>query len=161
MVEVKLKKPKMVDEFKSFILKGNVLDLAVGIIIGIAFGSVVNSMVNDVIMPPVGLALGGADFRDAYIVLKDGPGAASPPYTSLANATADGANTWRVGLFINTVINFLIVGFTIFMIVRVANKAKRKQEEAPKDPTDKGCPRCFMKVPLKATRCGHCTSEIG
>ena len=160
MVEVKLKKPKMVDEFKTFILKGNVLDLAVGIIIGIAFGAVINSMVNDVIMPPVGLALGGADFKDTYIVLKDGPGAAVPPYQSLANATADGANTWRVGQFVNTLINFLIIGFVIFMIVRVANKAKRKEEEAPKDPTDKDCPRCLMKVPLKATKCGHCTSDL-
>ncbi len=161
MVEVKLKKPKMVDEFRTFILKGNVLDLAVGIIIGLAFSGVINSMVNDVIMPPVGLALGGADFKDTYIVLKDGPGAATPPYPSLANATADGANTWRVGLFVNTIINFLIIGFVVFMIIRVANKAKRKQETADKDPTDKDCPRCLMKVPVKATKCGHCTSDIG
>jgi large conductance mechanosensitive channel len=148
----------MVDEFKAFIMKGNVLDLAVAVIIGLAFGGVINSMVNDVIMPPIGVALGGADFKDLYVVLKDGPGPAAPPYASLANATADGASTWRIGLFINAVINFAIIAFVIFWIVKLANKAKRKQEAA--EPTEKDCPQCLMKVPIKATRCGHCTSDI-
>lgn len=158
MVDVKIKKPKMVDEFREFILKGNVLDLAVGIIIGLAFSGVINSMVSDVIMPPVGLALGGADFKDTYVVLKDGPGNLTAPYASLAEASADGAVTWRLGLFVNTIINFLIIGFIIFLIVKAANKAKRKQEK--QEPTERDCPRCLMKVPIKATKCGHCASEI-
>ena len=159
MVELKVTKPKMVDEFREFLLKGNVLDLAVGIIIGLAFSGVVNSLVNDVIMPPVGLALGGADFSDTYVVLKPGTDG-NTTYASLAAAKAAGAVTWRLGLFLNTIINFVIIGFVIFMIVRVANKARRKQEAAPAAQPERDCPRCMMKVPLKATRCGHCTSEL-
>ena len=150
----------MLDEFKKFIMRGNVLDLAVGIIIGLAFSGVINSLVTDVIMPPVGLAIGGADFSESYLVLKAGVDG-NTSYPSLAAAKAAGAVTWRIGLFVNTVINFVIVGFVIFMIVRMAAKAQRKKEEAPKEPTEKDCPRCIMKVPIKATRCGHCTSEIG
>jgi large conductance mechanosensitive channel len=157
MVEMKLKKPKMMDEFKTFLLKGNVLDLAVGIIIGLAFSGVINSLVNDVIMPPVGLAIGGADFSETFVVLKPGTDH-NTTYPSLAAAKAAGAVTWRVGLFVNTIINFIIIGFVIFMIVKVANKAKRKQEAG--EPTEKDCPRCMMKIPIKATRCGHCTSEL-
>ncbi len=162
MVEVaglKVKKPKMLDEFREFITKGNVLDLAVGIIIGLAFSGVVNSMVNDVIMPPVGLALGGADFSETYIVLK--PGAdGNTTYPSLAAAKAAGAVTWRLGLFVNTIINFVIIGFVIFMIVKTANNARRKREEPKNDPTERDCPHCLMRVPIKATKCGHCTSDI-
>ena len=158
MAEIKLKKPKMMDEFKDFLLKGNVLDLAVGIIIGLAFSGVINSLVNDVIMPPVGLALGGADFADSYVVLKPGTDG-NTTYPSLAAAKAAGANTWRIGLFVNAIINFVIIGFVIFMIVKAANKAKKKKEAG--EPTEKDCPRCLMKVPIKATRCGHCTSDIG
>ena len=160
MAEIKLKKPKMMDEFKEFLLKGNVLDLAVGIIIGLAFSGVVSSLVNDVIMPPVGLALGGADFAETYVVLKPGTDGNST-YPSLAAAKAAGAVTWRIGLFVNAIINFVIIGFVIFMIVRVANKAKKKQAEEPKkDPTERDCPHCLMKVPIKATKCGHCTADI-
>jgi large conductance mechanosensitive channel len=158
VVELKMKKPKMMDEFKTFLLKGNVLDLAVGIIIGLAFSGVVSSLVSDVVMPPVGLAIGGADFSETYVVLKPGVDG-NTTYPSLAAAKAAGAVTWRIGLFVNTIINFIIIGFVIFMIVKVANKAKKKQEAG--DPTEKDCPRCLMKVPIKASRCGHCTSEIG
>jgi large conductance mechanosensitive channel len=144
-------------EFKGFIMKGNVMDMAVGIIIGIAFGAVITSMVNDVLMPPIGLALGGADFKESFVVLKEG----SPhgPYPSLANATAAGATTLRYGAFINTIINFIIIAFCIFMIVKVITNM-RKKEEAEKAATEKDCPHCQMKVPIKATKCGHCTSEI-
>jgi large conductance mechanosensitive channel len=154
-----LKKPKMVDEFKAFIMKGNVMDLAVGVIIGLAFSGVITSMVNDVIMPPIGLALGGADFKEIYVVLKDGPGNATPPYESLVAAQNDGAVTWRIGLFVNAVINFVIIALVIFLIVKAIAKAKRK-EEAKKEATEKDCPKCLMKVPIKATKCGHCTSDI-
>ena len=154
-----IKKPKMVDEFRAFILKGNVLDLAVGVIIGLAFSGVINSMVGDVLMPPIGLALGGADFSNIYVVLKDGPGNATPPYESLDAAKADGAVTWRIGSFVNAVINFIIIAFVIFLVVRAANKAKRK-EEAVKVETEKDCPKCLMKIPIKATKCGHCTADL-
>lgn len=153
------KKPKLIDDFRAFIMKGNVLDMAVGIIIGLAFSAVVTSMVSDVIMPPVGLALGGADFSETYVVLKEGADG-NTTYPSLAAAKEAGAVTWRVGLFVNTLINFMIVGFVIFMIVRMAAKAQRKKEEAPKDPTDKDCPKCLMKIPIKATKCGHCTADL-
>lgn len=155
----KVQKTKMVQEFKAFIMKGNVLDLAVGIIIGIAFGTVITSLVNDVIMPPIGLALGGVDFKEAYVVLKDGSPAG--PYTSLANATAAGAVTWRFGVFINTVINFLIIAFAVFMMVRtVANMRKKEEAKEAKAPTEKECNYCKMKVPITATKCGHCTSAL-
>lgn len=158
MVELKVKKPKMLDEFRAFLLKGPVLDLAFGIIIGIAFSGVINSMVNDVIMPPIGVALGGADFQDTYIVLKPGTDGNST-YPNLAAAKAAGASTWRIGLFVNAIINFVIIGFVIFLLVRAMAKAKRKEEKA--EPTEKDCPHCLMKVPIKATKCGHCTSDLG
>jgi large conductance mechanosensitive channel len=161
---VKVREVKMIQEFKSFIMKGNVLDLAVGIIIGLAFGTVVNSLVNDVIMPPIGLATGGADFKDSYVVLKDAPGY-SGNYTSLSEAQKLGAVTWRYGLFINTIINFLIVAWAVFMLVKAVAKMRAKaeaKEEAKKEeaPTEKECPHCLMKIPMKATKCGHCTSEL-
>jgi large conductance mechanosensitive channel len=108
-------------------------------------------------MPPVGVALGGADFKDTFLVLKPGTDG-NTTYATLEAANAAGASTWRVGLFLNAVINFLIIGFVVFMIVRAAGKAKRKEEAKP--PTDKDCPKCLMKVPIKATKCGHCTSDI-
>lgn len=140
-------------------MKGNVLDLAVGVIIGLAFSGVINSMVTDVIMPPIGLALGGADFSNIYVVLKDGPGNATAPYESLDAAKADGAVTWRIGSFVNAVINFIIIAFVIFLIVKAANKAKKK-EEAAKEATEKDCPKCLMKIPIKATKCGHCGADL-
>jgi len=147
----------MLKEFREFILRGNVLDLAVGVIIGAAFGGVVTSLVNDVIMPPIGLGLGQVDFKDLFVLLKEGttPG----PYASVAAAKAAGAVTLNYGAFVNTVINFLIVGFAIFLVVRGANKLHRKAEAAP-PPTAKDCPYCLSSVPLKATRCAHCTSEL-
>ena len=147
----------MFKEFKEFALKGNVVDMAVGIIIGAAFGTIVNSLVADIIMPPIGLILGKVDFSSLFIVLKEGkvPG----PYHSLAVAKAAGAVTMNYGAFINTVVSFLIVSFAVFLLVRNVNKLRR-EEEAPSVPTTKECPYCFSAIPLKATRCAYCTSEI-
>jgi len=155
---VRFKEVKTIQEFKAFIMKGNVLDLAVGIIIGLAFGTVVNSLVNDVIMPPIGLATGGADFKDSYVVLKDAPGYQGN-YTSLSEAQQLGAVTWRYGLFVNTVINFIIVAWAVFMLVKAVAKMRAK-EDAKKVETEKECPHCLMKIPIKAMKCGHCTSTL-
>lgn len=158
--KLKLKKPKMMDEFRDFISKGNVFGLAVGIIIGIAFGAVINSMVGDVIMPPVGLATGGNDFSDNYVVLKPGHdvnGTEKSSFKSLAEAKSMGANTFRYGLFINTLINFLIIALVIFAMVKGINMMKKP---TPKDPTTKACPECDTQIPLKAKRCPHCTSQL-
>ena len=148
----------MLKEFKEFALRGNVVDMAVGIIIGGAFGTIVKSLVSDVIMPPIGLAMGGVDFSDLFIVLKQGT--TSGPYTALADAQAAGAVTINYGLFINSVISFLIVAFAVFQLVRTMNKLKRKEETAPAEPTEKECPKCCTTIPIKAVRCPHCTSEI-
>jgi len=147
----------MLKEFREFIMRGNVLDLAVGVIIGAAFGGVVTSLANDVIMPPIGIALGQVDFKELFVLLKEGttPG----PYASVAAAKAAGAVTLNWGAFVNTLINFIIVGFSIFMMVRLANKLHKKPEPAPAAPT-KECPYCLSSVPLKATRCPQCTSEL-
>jgi large conductance mechanosensitive channel len=136
-------------------MKGNVLDMAVGIIIGAAFGPIVNSLVNDIIMPPIGLLLGNVDFTNIFAVLKEGK--AAGPYASLAVAKAAGAVSMNFGLFINTLINFLIVAFAVFILVKNVNRF-RKQEEAA--PTTKDCPFCFSSIPIKATRCPNCTSEL-
>ena len=132
----------MLKEFKEFALRGNVVDMAVGIIIGGAFGTIVKSLVSDVIMPPIGLAMGGVDFSDLFIVLKQGT--TSGPYTALADAQAAGAVTINYGLFINSVISFLIVAFAVFQLVRTMNKLKRKEETAPAEPTEKECPKCCI-----------------
>jgi len=153
---VVIKKPKFMDDFKAFITKGNMMDLAVGIIIGVAFGAVITSLVNDVLMPPIGLALGGVDFKEWYILLKEGT--VGGPYPSLSAATTDGAVTWRFGMFINALINFLIVALVIFMIVKAMASMKRK--EAAKSPTTRACPHCDTQISLKATRCPNCTSEV-
>ncbi len=145
----------MLKEFKEFAMKGNVLDMAVGIIIGAAFGGIVTSLVNDVIMPPIGLLLGNVDFSNIFAVLKEGKTAG--PYVSMAAAKAAGAVTMNVGVFINTIINFLIVAFAIFLLIRSVNRF-RKQEEAA--PTTKDCAFCFTKIPIEATRCPNCTSEL-
>jgi large conductance mechanosensitive channel len=145
----------MFKEFKEFAMRGNVLDMAVGIIIGAAFGTIVTSLVNDVIMPPIGLLLGNVDFSNIFAVLKEGKVAG--PYASVASAKAAGAVTLNVGLFINTVINFLIVAFAIFLLIRSINKLKRQEEAAP---ATKDCPYCLTSIPIKATRCAHCTSEL-
>ncbi len=148
----------MLKEFKEFAMRGNVLDMAVGIVIGAAFGAIVASFVADVIMPPIGLLLGNVDFSNIFAVLKEGKVAG--PYASVAAAKAAGATTINVGLFINTIINFLIVAFAIFLVVKNVNKLKRKEEAPPAAPTTKDCPYCLSAIPIKATRCGHCTSEL-
>ncbi len=146
----------MFKEFKEFAMKGNVLDMAVGIIIGAAFGPIVTSMVNDIIMPPIGLLLGNVDFSNIFAVLKEGSKTAGP-YASIAAAKAAGAVTMNFGLFVNTIINFIIVAFAVFILVKNVNRF-RKQEEAA--PTKKDCPFCFSSIPIKATRCPSCTSEL-
>jgi large conductance mechanosensitive channel len=147
----------MFKEFKAFALRGNVLDLAVGIIIGAAFGTVVKSLVDDVIMPPVGLALGGVDFANLFYSLKAGPEVA-PPYATVAEAQAAGAVTINYGQFINNVITFIIVAFAVFLIVRAANRLR--PQEAAAAPATKDCPYCRMAIPAGATRCPHCTTEL-
>ncbi|MGD8406972.1 MAG: large conductance mechanosensitive channel protein MscL [Anaerolineales bacterium] len=144
----------MLKEFKEFVMRGNVLDLAVAVIIGGAFGKIITSFVNDVLMPPIGLLLGGVDFTNLFWAL-DGN-----TYDSLEAATAAGAATINYGVFINTVIDFLIVAFVIFLVVKSANAAKKKEAPAPAEPTTKECPHCFTTIPIKATRCPNCTSEL-
>ena len=146
----------MLKDFKEFVMRGNVLDLAVGIIIGGAFGTIVKSLVDDVIMPPVGLALGNVDFSDLFLLLKAGPKGA-PPYATLAEAQAAGAVTINYGLFVNSVIAFLIIALAVFLVVRAANRLQRAEAPAP---TTKDCPYCRMAIPLGATRCPECTSEL-
>jgi large conductance mechanosensitive channel len=147
----------MLKEFKEFAMRGNVLDMAVGIIIGAAFGTIVSSFVNDIVMPPIGLLLGGVDFADLFILLKGGDPAG--PYASLVDAQAAGAVTMNYGIFINAVISFLIVAFVLFLFIRGMNRLRR-EEEAPAEPTTKDCPYCLSAIPIKATRCAHCTSEL-
>jgi large conductance mechanosensitive channel len=144
----------MLKEFKAFIMKGNVVDLAVAVIIGAAFGAIVTSLVNDIIMPPIGLLLGKVNFSDLFINLS------GQTYTSLAAAKAAGAPTINYGLFLNTVINFVIIALVIFMIVRLLTNMQRKPAPAPAAPTTKDCPFCYTSIPIKATRCPNCTSEL-
>ena len=143
----------MFKEFKEFAMRGNVLDLAIAVIIGAAFGAIVTSMVNDIIMPPIGLAMKGINFQDLFVAL-DGKA-----YASLADAKKAGAPIIAYGNFINTVINFLIVAFVIFLIVKQVNRFK-KPVAAPEAPSTKECPYCISAVPMKAIRCPHCTSEL-
>ncbi|NLJ50424.1 MAG: large-conductance mechanosensitive channel protein MscL [Candidatus Atribacteria bacterium] len=149
---------KLIDEFKEFISRGNVVDLAVGFIIGTAFGAIVKSLVSDIIMPPIGLALGKVDFSNLFVVLKEGdtPG----PYYTVASAQEAGAVTLNYGLFINSIITFLIIALAVFMIVKVINNMQRKKEAPPAAPTTKECPFCFTAIPIKAVRCPNCTSEL-
>jgi large conductance mechanosensitive channel len=147
----------MLKEFKAFALRGNVLDLAVGVIIGAAFGTVVKSLVDDVIMPPVGLAMGNVDFADLFVLLKAGP-KAPPPYATVADANAAGAVTINYGQFINNIITFVIVAFAVFLIVRAANRMR--PQDAAAAPATKDCPYCRMAIPVGATRCPHCTTEL-
>jgi large conductance mechanosensitive channel len=148
----------MLKEFKEFAMRGNVLDMAVGIIIGAAFGTIVSSLVADVIMPPIGLLLGNVDFSNLFLVLKHGT--AQGPLESLAEAKAAGAVTINYGMFINHVISFVIVAFSVFLIIRAVNRLKRTSEPAPAAPTTKQCPQCLSTIPIKATRCAYCTSEL-
>ena len=147
----------MMKEFKEFAVKGNVVDMAVGIIIGAAFGTIVKSLVADVIMPPIGLLLGNVDFANLFIVLKGGAGAS---FTTIADAQAAGAVTLNYGVFINTIISFLIVAFAVFILIRNINKLKRKEEAPAAEPTTKECPFCLTAVPIKAVKCFNCTSDL-
>lgn len=145
----------MFKEFKEFAMRGNVMDMAVGIIIGGAFGKIVSSFVKDIIMPPIGLMLGKVDFSQLFVDLS-GKG-----YATLAEAQEAGAATVNYGVFFNTLLDFVIIAFAIFMVVRAMNRLNRKEEAPPAAPTTKACPKCLMDVPIKASRCGHCTSELG
>ena len=144
----------MLKEFKEFIMRGNVLDMAIGIVIGGAFGKIVTSLVNDILMPPIGVLLGNVDFASLFINLS------GKPYASLADAKAAGAATINYGLFVNTVIDFVIVAFVIFLLIRAVNRMRREKETAPAAPTTKECPYCLSSIPIKATRCANCTSQL-
>jgi len=143
-------------EFREFAMRGNVVDMAVGIIIGAAFGAIVKSLVSDIIMPPIGLILGNVDFSNLFVVLKEGAAQAGP-YASLDAAQKAGAVTLNYGLFLNSVVTFLILAFAVFLLVRGLNRLKRQEEAAP---TTKECPHCLSKVPVKAVRCAYCTSDL-
>jgi len=144
----------MLREFKEFAMRGNVLDMAVGIIIGAAFGKIVSSFVNDVIMPPIGLLLGNVDFSNLFINLS------GQPYASLAAAKAAGAPVVAIGVFLNSIFDFLIVAFVIFLLIRQVNRTKRQTEVPAVAPITRECPFCWSSIPMKATRCPHCTSEL-
>jgi large conductance mechanosensitive channel len=148
----------MFKEFKEFAMRGNVLDMAVGIIIGAAFGGIVSSLVSDLIMPPFGLILGNIDFSNFFLVLKEGK--LVGPYASVAAAKAAGAVSINYGVFVNTVVSFVIVVFSVFLLIRGMNEMRRKEEALPPVPTTKECTYCFSSIPIKATRCPHCTSEL-
>jgi len=146
-------------EFRDFAMRGNVVDMAVGIIIGAAFGTVINSLVKDVIMPPVGLALGKVDFSNLFVVLRGGT--VPPPYASVADAASRGAVSINYGLFVNTIINFLIVALAVFMLIRLVNRARAQIETAPAAaPATKACPYCLSTVPIKAVKCAFCTADL-
>lgn len=149
----------MIKEFKDFAVKGNVIDMAVGIVIGAAFGTIVKSFVADVIMPPIGLALGNVDFSNLFIVLKDGAAGAAT-FATIAEAQAAGAVTLNYGQFINTVISFLIIAFAIFIVIKQMNKLKKEEPAPVAEPTTKDCPHCFTTISIKATKCPNCTSSL-
>jgi large conductance mechanosensitive channel len=148
----------MWNEFKEFLKRGNVMDMAVGIVIGAAFSAVVKSLVDNVIMPPIGLLLGGVDFANIMSVLK--PGDPAGPYATLAEAQDAGAVVIAWGVFINAVISFIIVAFVIFLMIRYYNRLQEEPEAAPAEPTTKECPHCHMEIPIAATRCPYCTTDL-
>ncbi|MBN2047762.1 MAG: large-conductance mechanosensitive channel protein MscL [Anaerolineaceae bacterium] len=153
----------MLNEFTEFAVRGNVLDLAIAVVIGGAFNKIIGSFVEDVIMPPIGLLLGGTDFSDLFIILKQGD--PMGPYPTLALAKEAGAVSINYGAFLNTIISFLIVAFVMFMVVKASNRmrksfAKKAEEPTPAEPTTKECPFCFTEIPIKATRCPNCTSKL-
>ena len=149
----------MLKEFREFAVKGNVFDMAIGIIIGGAFTPIVKSMVDDILMPPIGWLVGNVDFSDLYLVLSKGATEAGP-YATLADAKAAGAVTLNYGMFLNTIIAFLIVSFAVFMLVKVINRWKREEAALPAEPTAKSCVYCATDIPIKARRCPNCTSEL-
>jgi len=150
----------MLQDFKVFITRGNVIDMAVGIIVGVAFGAVISSLVKDIISPPIGLALGNVDFANLFAVLRENP--LSPgPYLSLADAQAAGAVTINYGVFINAVVNLLIIAAAVFfLIIRPVARMQARKKVEPPAPTTKECPFCITAIPIKATRCPNCTSEL-
>jgi len=149
----------MLKEFKEFAMRGNVVDMAVGIVIGAAFGVIIKSLVADILMPPIGLLLGGVDFSNLFMVIKEGTTAG--PFATIAAAQEAGAVTLNYGLFVNTIVSFLIIAFAIFFfVVRPLGKLLKKEEAPPAEPTTRECPFCLSTIPIKATRCGHCTSEV-
>jgi len=148
----------MMNEFKKFVMRGSVIDMAVGIIIGGAFTKIVNSMVADVMMPPLGLLIGKVDFSNWFVVIKQGTTAG--PYATIAEAQAAGATTMNLGLFLNAIISFVIVAFCIFLLIKAINKLNSPKEQAPIPVSTKKCPYCCSEIALEATRCPHCTSEI-
>ena len=148
----------MFKEFKEFAMKGNVVDMAVGIVIGAAFGTIVKSFVSDVLMPPIGLLMGNVDFANLFIILKEGTQAG--PFMTIADAQAAGAVTLNYGMFVNTVISFIIVAVAVFMVIKSLNKMQRQEEAPPEEPTTKECSYCFTAIPINATRCPNCTSEL-
>lgn len=148
----------MLQEFKQFAMRGNVVDMAVGIIIGGAFGTIVQSLVNDILMPPIGLLLGGVDFSDLFVVIKQG--ATEGPYMALRDAQAAGAVTLNYGVFINALISFLIVAWAVFLLVRTVNRLQRQPEVVAEAPATKECPDCCSTIPLQARRCPNCTSAL-
>jgi large conductance mechanosensitive channel len=145
-------------EFRAFILRGNVVDLAIGVIIGGAFNALVKSLVNDLVMPPIGLLLGRVDFANLFLTLKGGD--PMGPYLTLADAQAAGAVTMNYGVFINSIVSLLITGFAVFMLVRGVNRLRRQKPAPPAAPTTKDCPYCLSKIPIAATRCPNCTSHL-
>jgi large conductance mechanosensitive channel len=145
-------------DFKTFAMRGNVVDMAVGIIIGGAFGTIVKSLVDGVLMPPIGLLIGNVDFSNLFVVVKGGD--PTGPYATLAAAKEAGAVTVAYGQFINAIVSFLIVAFAVFIVVRAMVQLQRKEEAPPAAPTTKDCPYCFTGIPIKAVRCPHCTSEL-
>ena len=149
----------MFKDFKEFAMRGNVVDMAVGIVIGAAFGTIVKSFVDDVLMPPIGLLLGNVDFANLFSVLKEGTKAVGP-YASLAAAKAAGAVTLNWGTFINTIISFIIIAFAVFLVIKGINRMKREKEAPPAELTTKECPFCFTTIPIQASRCPHCTSQL-
>ena len=152
---------KMLTEFKKFAMRGNVRDMAVGIIIGAAFGKIVDSLVKDIIMPPLGILLGKIDFANLFFVLKDGTGSPAP-YASLSAAQEAGAVTLNFGSFLNTIISFTIVAFAVFMLIKAMNTVQDKLDKKEKEtaPQTKECPFCCSQIPVKATKCPHCTADL-
>jgi large conductance mechanosensitive channel len=148
----------MFKEFREFILRGNVIDLAVGVIVGGMFNRVIQSLVNDILMPPIGLLLGRVDFANLFLLLKGGDPAG--PYATLADAQAAGAVAISYGVFINAVISLIITGFAVFLVVRGINRMRRQKEAPPAEPTTKTCPHCQTTIPIGATRCPNCTSQL-